>query len=220
MKRSDIKRYQIGDACLCWSFSDRIDENISQSVLFLFQQLNQPTVRKSLLIKDLVPSYNALAVHYDPVETSIDQLTSEVERMIEHYDAKAKERSLPTEQTILHSIPVVYEGEDLERVSRLNDLTLADVIALHQEPEYVVAMIGFLPYFPYLIGLDPKLETPRLDSPRNRVPAGAVAIGGAQAGVYPQESPGGWNILGLTDPELLKTIEPGDRLKFKGVHSL
>ena len=75
-------------------------------------------------------------------------------------------------------------------------------------------MVGFKPFFPYLIGLDPRLETPRLASPRKRVAAGSVAIGGAQTGIYPEDSPGGWNIVGRMDPQQLQTILPGDIIIF------
>jgi KipI family sensor histidine kinase inhibitor len=81
-------------------------------------------------------------------------------------------------------------------------------------------MIGFQPHFPYLIGLNKLLETPRLDSPRSRVPAGSVGIGGCQTGIYPQNSPGGWNLIGITDPDLLTQLQPADRLRFKEVQSL
>jgi KipI family sensor histidine kinase inhibitor len=80
-------------------------------------------------------------------------------------------------------------------------------------------MIGFRPHFPYLLGLDRSLTTPRLDSPRLKVPAGAVGIGGEQTGIYPETSPGGWNILGMTQPELLYPIEPGDTVVFKRVEA-
>ena len=89
------------------------------------------------------------------------------------------------------------------------------MIKRHTAVEYMVAMIGFRPHFPYLLGLDPSLVTPRLDTPRLKVPAGAVAIGAEQTGVYPEASPGGWNILGMTDPELLKAINPGDTIVFQ-----
>ena len=89
------------------------------------------------------------------------------------------------------------------------------MVTIHTKAEYTVAMVGFLPHFPYLTGLDKKIETPRLDNPRTKVPKGSVAIGGAQTGIYPVESPGGWNLIGTTDPLLLVDIEPGDIVEFK-----
>ena len=78
-------------------------------------------------------------------------------------------------------------------------------------------MIGFRPHFPYLLGLEPALESPRRDSPRKSVAAGSVGIGGLQTGIYPEESPGGWNVIGRTDPNLLKTIRIGDTVTFESV---
>lgn len=117
-------------------------------------------------------------------------------------------------------IPVVYDGEDIELVAELHNISVEEVIKKHTAPEYQVAMVGFKPYFPYLIGLDEELVTPRLDSPRTSIPAGAVGIGGAQTGIYPEESPGGWNLIGRTDPELLKQVKPGDILLMREVESL
>ena len=99
-------------------------------------------------------------------------------------------------------------------MAELNGLQTDDVIRLHAGVLYPVAMIGFKPYFPYLIGLDPRLETPRLESPRTRVPAGSVAIGGAQTGIYPEESPGGWNLIGHMSPARLQVVLPGDTIIF------
>ncbi len=214
-------RYFIGDACLCWSFGDQISEEISGQVLSVFRSLNNPQVRASFGIRDLAPSYNALAIYFDPATLSTELFIKQVEKEIDHILKGDKVSGNPSSESIgVHTLPVVYTGEDLERVADLNHLSVADVIRHHQTPEYTVAMIGFQPHFPYLIGLDPQLETPRLDSPRTKVPPGTVAIGGAQTGIYPKESPGGWNIIGTTKPELLQLIEPGDTIIFKEVQTL
>ena len=118
-----------------------------------------------------------------------------------------------------HALHVRYDGEDLDAVAREVGLPVAEVIALHGAPIYEVAFMGFLPGFPYLHGLDPRLVLPRRSTPRARVPAGAVAIGGPYAGVYPLESPGGWHLLGqLLTPQLLgeagPLLRPGDRVRF------
>ena len=215
------ERYFIGDACLCWSFGDQIDKDISDRVLTVFRALNGPQVKAAFGIRDLAPSYNAIAVYFDPAAVSIKLFIKQIEEEIERVLGKDQSKGTGSGESIaIHTLPVLYAGEDLQRVADLNRLTVAEVIRLHQLPEYTVAMIGFQPHFPYLIGLDPKLETPRLDSPRTKVPVGSVAIGGAQTGIYPQESPGGWNIIGTTKPELLKQIEPGDTIIFKEVQTL
>lgn len=121
-------------------------------------------------------------------------------------------------------VPVCYGGEfgpDLADVAAHAGLAAEDVIERHLTGDYRVAMLGFAPGFPYLLGLDPRLATPRLDTPRTRVPAGSVGIGGAQAGIYPREGPGGWRLLGRTPLALFDPVrappsllEPGHRVRF------
>ncbi len=120
-------------------------------------------------------------------------------------------------------IPVVYNGPDLARVATHAGLTERRGVALHTLRTYRVHLLGFAPGFAYLGGLDPRLHTPRLDSPRPRVPAGSVAIGGAQTAVYPLATPGGWNLIGpsplpLFDParsgEEAFLLRPGDEVRF------
>ncbi len=213
-----MKTYFIGDACICWSLGDEISQEISDKVLAVYRVLKNRM--KDLSILDLVPAYNALAVHFDPVTVSADSLTKQINSIVESQLSKsAWELSTATGSKKV-VIPVVYNGEDLERIASRNDLSVEEVIALHVGGRYSVAMVGFLPHFPYLIGLDKRLETPRLDSPRTKIPAGSVGIGGEQTGIYPSDSPGGWNLLGITDPTLLKPIEPGDFIEFKDVDRL
>ena len=129
-----------------------------------------------------------------------------------------------TEAPRLVEIPVRYGrefGPDLEDVARHTGLTPERVIEMHSEAEYLVYFLGFAPGFSYLGGLPPELATPRLPAPRKRVPAGSVAIGGNQTGVYPIASPGGWRIIGHTNTKLFDpdAAEPvllrmGDRLRF------
>ncbi|PIU18244.1 MAG: allophanate hydrolase [Elusimicrobia bacterium CG08_land_8_20_14_0_20_59_10] len=201
----------LGDSCLCWAFGDKIQQSASLRVLYVFRKLiNNPELAR-LGVRDLVPSYTALAAHAGPacdwkvVRRVIDACIAEI---------PADEAGL-RERSVRHILPVVYDGEDIQRVAGHAKITADEVIRRHTAPEYLVAMIGFRPHFPYLLGLDPSLVTPRLDSPRTAVPAGAVAIGGEQTGVYPETSPGGWNILGMTKPELLYGIEPGDTVVFR-----
>ena len=203
--------YFLGDACLCWTLGDAIDRLTSLRVLYVYRLLKKNAALARLGVRDLVPSYTALAAHADPLTDweAVRRIVDGAIAAMPADEAKLRERS------VRHMLPVSYHGEDLDRVAELTGLGTEEVIARHSAPEYLVAMIGFRPHFPYLIGLDPKLVTPRLDSPRIAVPAGAVAIGGEQTGVYPEESAGGWNIVGMTAPELLLTIEPGDTVVFK-----
>jgi inhibitor of KinA len=125
-------------------------------------------------------------------------------------------------------IEVCYDGEDLPRVARHCHLTVDEVIALHSSARYRVHFLGFAPGFPYLSGLPARLNTPRLDSPRTRIAAGSVGIGGAQTGIYPLPTAGGWNIIGrmhepLFDPSApladCTLLRAGDELEFRAVTS-
>jgi len=202
--------YFLGDACLCWQLGEKIDRLTSLQVLYAYRQLKKSAELARLGVHDLVPSYTALAAHADPLSD-----WDAVRRVVEGCLAAtpAAEAKLLV-RSARHVLPVVYNGEDLQRVADHAKIAPDEVVRRHTAPEYLVAMIGFRPHFPYLLGLDSSLVTPRLDSPRTAVPAGSVAIGGEQTGVYPQTSPGGWNILGMTQPELLYPIEPGDTVLF------
>jgi KipI family sensor histidine kinase inhibitor len=211
--KKPYRTYFLGDACLCWSLDDTIARLTSLRVLFVYRRLKANKELQGLGVRDLVPSYTALAVHAGPLSD-----WQKVRRIVDgcFNSLPAAEAEL-RERTARHILPVSYRGEDLPRVAKLTGLTVEEVIGRHTAVEYMVAMIGFRPHFPYLLGLDRSLATPRLDTPRLKVPAGAVAIGGEQTGVYPEESPGGWNILGMTDPELLKPVNPGDTIVFQRI---
>ena len=124
----------------------------------------------------------------------------------------------------LVEIPVVYDGEDLAGVARRTGLAADDVIACHCGRDYRVWLLGFAPGFPYLGVLDEALHLPRRDTPRARIAAGSVAIAGAQTGIYPSESAGGWHVIGRTtaklfDPEADDAflLHPGDTVRFVAV---
>lgn len=119
-------------------------------------------------------------------------------------------------------VPVVYDGADLAEVAALTGLPVGEVVARHAAATYTVAFVGFSPGFGYLTGLDPALRVPRLATPRERVPAGAVAVAGEYAAVYPQATPGGWRLLGRTDAVVFDAgrtppglFAPGDRVRFE-----
>ncbi len=129
----------------------------------------------------------------------------------------------------LVTIPVAYDGPDLERVASKLGVSGEAVAELHAEVEFTVAFMGFMPGFPYLIAdrevvrASPLLELPRLDTPRTQVPAGSVAVAAGYCGIYPRSSPGGWNLLGRTDVVLFDArrdppalLEPGMRVRFQG----
>ena len=152
-------------------------------------------------VGEVIPSYTSVLVRFDPLAATHEDIAARLRAL--HVDAEGQ-----TTPRIVE-IPVRYGGEwgpDLAFVAEHAGLTEAEVVALHSQRLYRIYMIGFLPGFPYLGGLDPRLHTPRLDAPRTRIPAGSVGIGGQQTGVYPVESPGGWRIIGRTP---LKLFDPG-----------
>ena len=171
-------------------------------------------------VRDIVPGYASLALFFDPARVEAD---AAAQWLLE------QTRSLPADDNAASAsrvveIPVVYGGEagpDLMAGAAELGIAPDELVRRHAAGEYTVAMIGFAPGFPYLLGLDPGLALPRLGTPRPRVPAGSVGIGGAQTGVYPRESPGGWRLIGRTpwalfdaqrDPPSL--LAPGDRVRF------
>lgn len=164
-------------------------------------------------LTELVPCYAELKVDFDPAVISSESLRQKVESL------KMPLSALPQPRRI--EVPVCYGGADLKRVADLNGLGEEEVVRLHAATTYLVYMLGFSPGFAYMGGLDPKLATPRLDTPRTSVPAGSVGIAGNQTGIYPVDSPGGWNIIGRTplrlfDPEAEHPFlfEPGDEVRF------
>jgi len=209
MKRGKVTKHFIGESCLCWSVGDAIGLATSARVMQLYRSLKKLQAEGVVDVLDIVPSYKSIAVYFDPVSADIERIQKCVR------DLLADTGPAPDIMGKRVVIPLRYDGEDIKRVAAHNGLSREDVVRLHVDGTYAVAMIGFLPHFPYLVGLHKKLATPRLDSPRLRVPAGSVAIGGIQTGVYPCESPGGWNIIGTTDPKLLIPLEPGDEVVFE-----
>jgi KipI family sensor histidine kinase inhibitor len=174
-------------------------------------------------IEELVPGYVSLTVLLRDLPR---RERSEAEAAVRAVVAAVHEGG-PQLRTRQVTIPVAYGGEagpDLADVAARTGLSMDEVIARHAAPTYRVAFIGFLPGFPYLMGLDPALHLPRRATPRTHVPAGAVAIGGAQTGIYPVASPGGWHLLGRTAIKLFDPaataptlLRAGDRVRFRPV---
>jgi len=162
---------------------------------------------------DVVPAARTLMIRFNPQTLSAERLAAE----IAHRDLSAR---IPPSDMLVE-IPVTYDGEDLNDVADLTGLSVNEVIERHTASEFTVAFCGFAPGFGYLVGGDPALQVPRRQSPRTRIPAGSVALAGAFSGVYPQASPGGWQIIGTTplkmwdltrDPPAL--FQPGYRVRF------
>jgi inhibitor of KinA len=163
-------------------------------------------------------------VFFDPGQTAFDTLKAKVEHATQISLEPARPRAAAA---AFIEVPVCYETEfapDLDEIARHAGLSRDEIILRHSTVSYRVSCVGFTPGFPYLSGLPPELATPRRASPRKEVPAGAVAIGGTQTGIYPRKSPGGWNIIGRAplrlfdverDPPAL--FQAGDRVRFRRI---
>jgi KipI family sensor histidine kinase inhibitor len=146
-------------------------------------------------VQDIVPAYLGVAVFYDSLRTPYREMAAKLLAVCERTAASTTSSDTMRE----HEIRVVYDGADLSQVSESCALSVDEVIARHSGRRYTVDLLGFVPGFAYLSELDPLLQLPRRPQPRPRVPAGSVAIAGAQTAVYPLDTPGGWHIIGRTD---------------------
>lgn len=168
-------------------------------------------------VREYVPTFRSLTVHYDPTEISFADLAARIGDL-------PLEGNAPAEPGRNWNVPVLYDGPDLEEVAEAGGLSVEAAATLHASATYRVYMLGFLPGFAYLGDLPEKLHLPRLAVPRTRVPAGSVAIAEELTAVYPVVSPGGWRLIGRTplrlfdhraDPPSL--LAPGDRVHFVAV---
>ena len=211
---SVIESFPLGDFAVSWKVADSISSDSTRRVLACYRALQNCTHSFKEAILDTVPTYLSVTVYFKET-ADIDESVHSVDSFLRELDIAALAEKEKSGTGSVTEIPVEYTGPDLKRVADIHGLSVEEVIEKHSGADYQVAMIGFKPHFPYLIGLPADLETPRLETPRTSVPAGAVAVGGAQTGIYPEVSPVGWNLLGMTDPELLKTLSPGDRVRFR-----
>ena len=205
-----------GDCAITVQVGAEISEETNRKVVSLMQALTEAAIPG---LRELVPSYSAVCVHYDPAQISYDQLLKRLN------DMEIKELSSGNASQNVVEIPVCYGGEygpDLAFVAEHNGLSPEDVIAIHSGGTYLVYMLGFLPGFAYMGGMDERIATPRLTSPRAKIPAGSVGIAGGQTGIYPLASPGGWQLIGRTSVKMFAmegeagkfALSAGDRVKF------
>ncbi len=186
-------------------FEERICEEVLDKVQHAYHAL-----KKLPYIINLTPSYHSILIEYDIFKYDTTSLKALIEEAI------ATESSLNAHrQGKRIEIPVDYsKGLDIERIALLHNLTPAEVIAKHTAQTYRVYAIGFMVGFAYLAKVDDAIATPRLGTPRKKVPKGSVAIAETQTAVYPQESTGGWNIIGHTEFDDYASFEIGDSVRF------
>jgi inhibitor of KinA len=205
-----------GDQGIIIRFAEEVTPELNTKVQQLLLILEKASIPGVI---EMVPAYNSIAIYYNPSVMLYLELRETVLKL-----TRELFESNVISKRIIH-IPVHYGGEDgpdLERLACHAGLDLDEVIELHKEPKYLVYMLGFLPGFPYMGGLNSKLVIPRLKSPRGVVPSGSVGIAQEQTGIYPIESPGGWNIIGRTPLPIFNPqnqedaflFQPGDYAQF------
>lgn len=209
----------LGESALLVTLGDRVDREIAARVHGATLALRAAAIPG---VEEIVPAYASLAVYFDRARVTRTSL----ERIVTSIVADAIREPAAFGAGRLVEIPTRYDGEDLDAVARATGLDAVDVVTRHAARTYTVYALGFAPGFAYLGDLDPALVLPRRATPRTRVPAGSVAIAGAQTAVYPASTPGGWHLIGTTslvmfdarrDPVTL--LEVGDEVRFVPVAS-
>jgi inhibitor of KinA len=214
----------LGDSALLIDFGNHIDEEINKFVIHLFHRII--SLQHPALL-DVVPAYSSLAVHYDVLSlheagrSAYNKVVELVEPII-HSTTEEKE----VENNHIE-IPVCYSdgyGPDIEEILNTKQITKEQLIQLHTGKTYRVYMLGFLPGFPYMGEVDDRIAIERKSTPRQSIPAGSVGIAGKQTGIYPLESPGGWQIIGRTPLKIFNKdndqpvlFQPGDSVRFYSI---
>jgi len=207
-----------GDCAITVEFSDSISEEINRRIRFFYENIRNKNIKG---ITDIVPTFRSVLILYNPKLLSYQTLCTQLKVYLDDSS------SIVNNKKRIVTIPVCYEdeyGPDLDFVAEHAGLSKDEVIKIHSSKDYLVYMLGFLPGFPYLGGLDERIFTPRLSVPRVQIRAGSVGIGGEQTGLYPLASPGGWQIIGTTpvkayNPQKTQSIpyEAGDYIRFSPI---
>ncbi len=201
----------VGDRALQVVFEQKIEEKVNEKVMALREKLTcNPRAFLGVpagAVLEMIPAFASLLIYYDPLRTDYQSMKEMLEFLLLDMGDQKQSKGR------LIEIPVCYGGrygEDLDFVAKHAGLSKEEVIQIHSGRDYRIYMLGFLPGFPYLGGMDERIFTPRLESPRTRIPAGSVGIGGEQTGIYPMESPGGWQLIGRTPVKLFNPQKNGE----------
>lgn len=214
----DVRYLVSGDCGVSVEFGNEISPDINKKIRAFKVALEKSDIEG---IVETVPTYRSLLVQYKPEVIRFKELTGKFEGLMGSLD----NIEIPPPTVI--EIPVLYGGEmgpDIENVAEHNHKTVDEVIKIHTSEEYLIYMLGFIAGFPYLGGMSKEIATPRLKSPRVKIDGGAVGIAGEQTGIYPVDSPGGWQLIGRTPLKLYDAgrekpilLEAGQYIRFKSV---
>ena len=216
--QNKIKLLTAGDSSILLQFGNTIDPAINRKIAATVQLMREQHING---VTDVIPAFCSLLINYDPRVISYEQIKGRMEALVKIDVSAGNTRKRVVE------IPVCYGGEygpDIQNIADHAGLSVEEVIQIHTSRDYLIYMLGFLPGFTYLGGLDERIHTPRLANPRIRIPAGSVGIGGSQTGIYPMDSPGGWQLMGMTpvktydpDREVPILVEAGDYIRFVAI---
>lgn len=213
-----IKFINSGDSGLILEVGNEISEEVNRKIRALSYCIEEMKLEE---IVEILPTYTTILISYNPLKISNDELIKKLKAV----EGSINDIQLPPPE-IIH-IPTLYGdeyGADLEFVAKHNGLTTDAVIDIHSSPNYLVYMLGFTPGFPYLGGMSKKIAAPRLEVPREKIPGGSVGIAGSQTGIYPIDSPGGWQLIGRTPVKLFDLertpsvlLKAGQYIKFEPI---
>jgi KipI family sensor histidine kinase inhibitor len=226
----------LGDSALIVRVRERFDdapEETLNDVLCAFQRLRRSGIPGAI---ELAPAYTSVAIFFNPIavaktmragEEIFDCLVSHIRAAVAAGVDRGRHQKSSKSDARIVEIPVCYDPEfapDIDDVACRAKVPRDEVVDLHSAAKYRVACIGFVPGFPFLAGLPKRLATPRRDTPRKEISPGSIGIGGAQTGIYPLRSPGGWNLIGRTPLKLFDPTKnpptllcPGDRVRFRAI---
>jgi KipI family sensor histidine kinase inhibitor len=207
-----------GEAAALVQFEQKVDPVVNDCVLGLAHQIEHKEMNG---IREVIPAYASLLIVFDPVVISFPLLKEKTEKVL----STQSEVSKGSGKVV--SLPVCYEknyATDLNSVTQKTGISKKEIVRIHHSVDYRVYMLGFVPGFLYLGGMDERIACPRKQTPRTKIPKGAVGIAGSQTGVYPLETPGGWQVIGqcpvsLFDPNDDFAIQPGDTVRFYPITS-
>lgn len=216
MQKCKFNIYQISETSVLIEFGNEINPETNKKIRILCEYLENNPFHG---LVEYIPYFTSVSIIYDPLKINpFEKVREKLESILSSLDFSSE-----YEEHIVE-IPVCYGNEygpDIEYVAEVNNISVNEVIDIHSKGKYLVYMIGFAPGFPYLGGMSEKIATPRRKTPRTAVPKGSVGIAGMQTGVYPLETPGGWQIIGRTPIKLFdaeskeKTLlKCGDIIKF------